>query len=71
MILAIKNKEKFEDRMGNDVTEFIEEWWNEMNKENPKFKELIYENRTYKKKWLKRIYQAYFELKTYFREETK
>jgi hypothetical protein len=65
--LTIKNNESFEENIGRNVQDFINKFWDKMNAANPLFKELIYSDGVYKNKWLKRLYQLYYEFLKYYR----
>lgn len=58
----IKSDNTFESVYGDNVQQFISKFWNKLNEINNEIVDSIAQSKVYKRKWLKRIYQLYYEL---------
>jgi hypothetical protein len=65
---VVSSKGSFLETFGDSAQDFIDKFWILFNKHNPKTYKQIPENEKYHRKWLKRIYQLYFELMEYYEE---
>lgn len=65
------NLNKFYEQFGNTVNEFLKLMWKLIELKNSDMKKEIDNDKKYKYKWNKRLYQLYFELKDNFLKNVK